>query len=324
MKSVTVLGCGAVGLFYGTRLKRGGAEVKFLLRSDYETVKINGVTVHSINGDYHETVTACRQSEECSGSDLILVSLKTTARSYLKEVLPKVYGPSSMVMTLQNGLGNEELISTMVPKNRIIGAVAFVCLNRTEPGVISHTAFGHIKANAYDPSMNENYVTEIKNLFIQAGIDFQIAPSLGLLKWEKLIWNVPFNGLSAALGGVDTLSILNHPPSYRIVEKLMEEVISIAGANGMVLSPQLIRENIDKTLRMGAYRTSMCLDRLNLKSIEAESIVGEPLRQGANKGLSLPYMESLYSALSFYNTFVASTDTAGVNKLKRDTTGIHF
>ena len=305
IKTVTVLGCGAIGLFYGTHLKRGGAQVRFLLRSDFETIRAQGVRVNSVAGNYHEKIDAFNHPSECAGSDLILISLKTTAKEYLLKVLPQISGPHSHVLVLQNGLGNEELVSTVFPAERIIGAVAFVCLNRDAPGVVSHTAFGMIKASGFHPGFDPNILDEISQLFAKSGIEFKVTQELKSIKWEKLVWNVPFNGLSASLGGMDTEKILKHPPTQKLVKELMKEVIVAAASQGVCLSDSLITQNIDKTYAMGPYLTSMCLDRRKGNPIETESIIGEPLKLGIKNGLSLPFMEALYAELSFYNAFIA-------------------
>lgn len=305
--TITIVGCGAVGQYYGAMLAKSGLSVRFLLRSDYEYVRQNGIDVRSIRGDFHVPVQACKDPSECRGSDLIFVSLKTTARDYLADLLPQIAGPSSYVFTVQNGLGNEEFISRFVPVERIIGGVAFVCLNRVSQGCVSHTAFGMLKAQEMSPESDPSFLLKIQELFTSAGIDFIITDSLKSIKWEKLVWNIPFNGLSGALGGADTQTLLKHKPTYALIEALMKEVLANAHAQGIPLQDSLIIQNIEKTLPMGPYLTSMALDRKHGNALEAETIVGEPLRRGLAKGLKLPYTEALYASLSYYNQYLTNT-----------------
>ncbi|EKD27349.1 MAG: 2-dehydropantoate 2-reductase [uncultured bacterium] len=239
--------------------------------------------------------------EECKDSDLILVCLKTTANDYMLKTLPKLIGPNSVVMTLQNGLGNEEEISKVISADKIIGGVAFICVNRISAGKIDHSAFGHVKANGFNKNFAPEKLRAVKELFEQSGLDFSIEENLHELKWEKLVWNVPFNGLSASLGGVDTRSILAHQPTHAVAIELMKEVILGAKTQDVILDNKLIDENINKTLKMGPYMTSMSIDRLNKKPLEVEGIIGIPLRKAKDKGIKLPYMENLYAELSYYN-----------------------
>lgn len=301
MKTVTVVGCGAIGLFYGVMLKKAGLNVQFLLRSDYSIVKNQGVKIiSSVFGEISETVQAFNKPGDLEKADLVIVGLKTTANNYLRDILPSVTDNESYVLTLQNGLGNEELIEEVISSDKIIGAVAFVCLNRIAPGIVEHSSFGHLKAGGYSSDFDLSVLNNISSLFAVSGIDCQISDNMNQLKWEKLIWNVPFNGLSAALGGTDTEKMLEFAPTKNLVENLMHEVIRAASTQGIDLSVDLVKANIDRTLKMGPYLTSMCLDYKNRQPVEVESIIGEPIRRTSGQ-IDLPFMESLYASLSFYN-----------------------
>src|SRR5260221_12306268 len=105
---VAVVGCGAVGSFYGAKLAQAGADVHFLLRSDYETVRRSGVSVRSPQGDFRVRPKCARTPEEIGPSDLVLIGLKTTVNSEFPRLLPPLVHHSTAVVTLQNGLGNEE------------------------------------------------------------------------------------------------------------------------------------------------------------------------------------------------------------------------
>src|SRR5512138_3109551 len=105
---IAIVGCGAVGSYYGAMLARAGHELHFLLRSDYEVVRRRGIFVRSVKGDFHARPRAARVPEEIGPSDLVMVGLKTTANDQFARLLPPLAGPQTAVMTLQNGLGNEE------------------------------------------------------------------------------------------------------------------------------------------------------------------------------------------------------------------------
>ena len=141
---IAIVGCGALGSYYGARLVRSGNEVHFLLRSDYDTVRQNGVTVRSPEGDFQVQPKCAREPEEIGVCELVIVALKTTANSVLPKLLPPLAGPETAVLTLQNGLGNEESIAALVGARNTLGGLCFVCLNRIAPGVILHVAHGAI------------------------------------------------------------------------------------------------------------------------------------------------------------------------------------
>ena len=118
---IAVVGCGALGSFYGAKLCQLGEEVHFLLRSDYEQVRRHGVKVISPEGDFTVRPKAARSPEEIGASDLVIIALKTTANEEFPRLLPPLVGPETAVLTLQNGLGNEEALAGQVADGRKSG-----------------------------------------------------------------------------------------------------------------------------------------------------------------------------------------------------------
>src|ERR1700749_609020 len=139
---IAVVGPGALGSYYGAKLSRFGEEVHFLLRSDYDAVKRKGITIHSPEGDFNARPKCARTPQEIGGCDLVLVALKTTANDQFSKLLPPLVDPKTIVLTLQNGLGNEEALAKLFSIEQIMGGLCFVCLNRTAPGVVQHMAHG--------------------------------------------------------------------------------------------------------------------------------------------------------------------------------------
>src|SRR5215472_5844980 len=111
---IAVVGPGAVGSYYGAKLCRAGQDVHFLLRSDYDAVRRNGVSIHSQEGDFNVRPRCARTPEEIGESDLVLVALKTTANGEFPKLLPALVGTRTAVLTLQNGLGNEEALTGLL------------------------------------------------------------------------------------------------------------------------------------------------------------------------------------------------------------------
>src|SRR5882672_11092838 len=104
---IAVVGCGAVGSYYGAKLCRAGDDVHFLLRTDFDVVRRQGVSIQSPGGDFNVRPHCARQPEDIGESDLVLIGLKTTANGEFPKLLPPLVGRSTAVLTLQNGLGNE-------------------------------------------------------------------------------------------------------------------------------------------------------------------------------------------------------------------------
>jgi 2-dehydropantoate 2-reductase len=314
---IAIVGCGALGSFYGAKLCRSGQEVHFLLRSDYAVVRQQGVTICSLEGDFQVQPKCARVPDEIGICDVVLIGLKTTANHQFPKLLPPLVGPHTAVVTLQNGLGNEEQLACLFPPEQILGGLCFVCLNRVEPGVIQHTAHGKVVLGEFQrPSQSRTH--ELAAVLRAAGVACDLTENLAYTHWQKLIWNVPFNGLGVAgTAGYEALVsstrhsspvtchtavlttdiLLGDPRWENRVRELMLEVIAAANALGYELPPSLAEENINRTRIMGAYKASTLIDFERGQPLELESMFLEPLRQAQKAGVPVPRLVRLCEVL---------------------------
>jgi 2-dehydropantoate 2-reductase len=292
-QSVAVVGSGAIGLYYGGRLAAAGEDVRFLLRSDFDAISKDGLTVESAHGDFKlPEVKAYRTTEEIGPVDLVIVAWKATANHQLGDVLPPLLHAGTQVLTLQNGLGNCETLAEIVGPERVLGGLCFVCINRISPGRVSHSAGGRMTIGEWRPDGNGR-VAELEKRFKAAKIQAVAVDDLEKSQWEKLVWNIPFNGLSVAEGGVTTDVLLASPVSENDLRALMAEVIAGARALGHDLSDDLIDFNIDRTRPMGPYRTSSMIDFVEGREVEVVPIWEEPLRRATAAGVEMPHVTEL-------------------------------
>lgn len=295
---IAIIGSGALGLYYGALLQRSGEDVRFLLRRDYDAITMNGLSVHSINGDFHlSQVAGYRSSTDIGQVDLVLVGLKTFANDQLPELIAPLLGASTQILTLQNGLGNEELLAHHCGAERIVGGVAFLCSNRGEPGVVHHLGAGRITIGDFIPTQPQR-CHELADCFTRAGIDCRITNDLKRARWEKLVWNIPFNGLCTLLQqSVDQLLV--RPASRLLVRHLMIEVITAANAQplGQPIPESYADAMLEFTDAMGVYRPSMQIDRESGRQLELESIFRIPLRYGSEQSVPMPRVAMLTTLL---------------------------
>jgi len=289
--SIAVVGSGSVGCYYGARLALQN-DVSFLMRRDLDAVREKGLTIHSVAGDFHlDEVRAFATTAEIGPVDLVIIALKTTANDLLPGLVAPLLKPGTILLTLQNGLGNEDFLHAAFPGHPVLGGMCFVCINRGEPGVIHHLAHGRVEMGELTPT---GTINDVAALFTAAGLDCRVLPDLGLARWRKLIWNVPFNGLAIAAGGIDTQQILARPGLLDRTRALMHEIIAIAAALGHVIEPAFAEGNIRGTQEMGPYQPSSLVDFLAGNAVEVESIWGEPLRRAREHGVATPELEKLY------------------------------
>src|SRR5262249_15425662 len=161
------------------------------LRSDYEAVRRKGLAVRSLQGDFQVRPRCALAPEEIGPSQLVLIGLKTTANQMFSQLLPPLVGPGTALLTLQNGLGNEEQLAQLFHAEQILGGLCFVCLNRLEPGLVHHLDHGMVVMGEFQ-RWPEPRTHDIAGMFRHAGVACKVTANLAQAHWEKLVWNIPF------------------------------------------------------------------------------------------------------------------------------------
>lgn len=298
-----ILGMGALGGFYGACLQKAGLEVHFLLHSDYEHVRQQGLVVESPNGDFTlPSVHAYSDVSQMPRCDAVILALKTTRNHLLPKLLPAVVKEDGVVLVLQNGLGIEDEVAQIVGDRRVMGGLCFLCSNKVGPGHIRHLDYGQITlgeyATDYEPCGITERMLQITSDFKNAGIPIVFAEDLLLARWQKLVWNIPYNGLSVILNAT-TDALMANPHTRTLVEQLMWEVAAGAKTCDRTIPPSFIELMLDYTDKMTPYRPSMKIDYDEKRPLEVEAIFGNPLRLAQKNGTDLPKIALLYQQLKF-------------------------
>lgn len=294
---IAVVGSGAMGAFYGALLARAGYDVHFLMRSDYQAVRRNGLTIRSCRGDFHLAQVNCYNDPRQIGpADLVFVGLKTTENQAYQQLITPMFSDNTLILTAQNGLGNTERLAELFGPDHIAGGLAFLCCNRQEPGVICHLDYGQLRIGNFQRP-GDTKLSTLGEMLNKSSVECQLVDNLALAQWDKLVWNVPFNGLSTLLDKtVD--KIFATPPLRRRAEQLMQEVQTAAATQGLEITDALLEKMMTNTEKMAPYFTSMHLDARNGRPLEVEAIIGEPLRRGLAAGADLPALQQLYDQLT--------------------------
>lgn len=293
---IAVVGAGAVGAYYGGRLAQHGRDVHFLLRSDYAAVKEQGWNVRSHEGDFvlpPQDLNVYRSPADMPKADLVIVTLKATANDQYEPLIRPLLHDGSAILTLQNGLGNEDRLASLFGARRILGGLAFVCINRVSPTEVHHIDHGLIRLGEFVEGTSPR-ARAVVDLFNACRIRTELLPSLRYGRWEKLIWNIPFNGLGAALD-LTTDRLIDTPDGREMVSRIMAEVIAAAKSQGVSFPADIIQQKFTHTETMGSYQSSMQIDRRMRRPMEVEAILGEPVRVARSAGVSVPTLEMLYN-----------------------------
>jgi len=294
---IAIVGSGAIGSYYGAKLAHAGRDVHFLMRGDLAEVRRDGLTVRGEGEDFTVAKVNCYNStKEIGPSDLVLIAVKATSNQEMVDLIPPLLHQRTTLLTLQNGLGNEEFLAERFGAECVLGGLCFICLSRISRTVVERFDYGHIVIGEYGRAAQAR-TREIAEEFRGSGIKCTVAEDLALEHWRKLVWNIPFNGLSILAGGIDTAAILADEDLRRSTIALMEEVIAAANKCGHALPITAAAEQMKPTETMGAYKPSTLLDFEAGKPLEIEAIWGEPLRRALVAGATTPRMEIVYSLL---------------------------
>ena len=297
---IAVLGAGAVGGYYGGRLAASGEDVHFLYRSEYEAVRERGLRIESVDGNWSGAVNAYASVDDMPVCDVAFLGFKSAQSPLLSGMLPRVLGDRGVAVCAMNGLGHEEICARAIGESRVVASAAFICAERGEPGTVRHFSAGGLAVAPYFPQgageLGE-LCRDLSERFSRAGVKCQNLSDGRKVKWGKLLWNVPFSGLSIYYGGVTTDLILDNPERARFARALMDEVMLAARACGVELDPRAPDWNYEPTRAMGAYRPSMLVDFEKRRPVEVSAIVAEPLRRGLAAGASLPLMSELLDGI---------------------------
>ena len=301
--SYAIIGTGAVGGFYGIRLQRAGHDVHFLLHRDYTHVRERGLRLDSVDGNIAlERVQAYEDARDLPHCDVVVVALKSYHNPILTDVLPHAVGPDATVLLLQNGLGGEETIEESVGGSPILGGLCFLCSNKIGPGHIRHLDYGRVTLGAYRGDGKPGGITPMME---QVAADFEnlgrpahLVDDLVLARWKKLVWNVPFNGMTVLL---DTCTdhLIRDPDTRALAEDLMREVTAGAASVGRAIDDEFVQKMLADTRDMAPYKPSMKLDYDNGRPMEIEAIYARPVTVAGANGTAMPKTQALCEALRF-------------------------
>lgn len=306
MSRIAILGTGAVGGYYGGVLSQAGHEVHFIARSDFDTLKERGLQLDTDAGQLHlHPVQVHRRPDTVPACEIVLVTLKMTQLEALSSYLPRILERDGVVVALQNGLGVEEALRPLVPAARIWGAVCFLCAIRTAPGCVRQRDRNGIQVAPLEQGerspLVEGLLASLRSLGVPASVEEDLAP----LRWNKLLWNVPYNGLCALLRK-STSEIGGCAETRALVVDIMQEVRAACRAvTGREIPGERIEQLLAMTDSFDHYRPSMLIDVEAGRALELEAIYAEPMARAAAHDVPMPKTETLYRLL-----VAATTDGA--------------
>lgn len=296
---ILIMGAGAVGLFYGAHLQKAGEEVYYCARGEnLRALSEHGLEVKSFRGDFELRVTATANPREFAPYELVLFCVKSYDTVATARLLDGCLTEGGAVMTIQNGVENEEALCTVLPDESVMGGNARVGAELTAPGKLLHTASGIIEFGELDGRETPRAL-RLAETFKRAGILGHLTHDLKSVRWKKLMGNNGTNTVSA-LSRCTLGEMFAEPEGAALVRRLMAETAMVGRAEGAKISDEDL-ETLYNTARgfsnAAAIKTSTLQDLERGKRLEYDAISGAVLRAARRHGLGVPATETVHALL---------------------------
>lgn len=296
---IGVAGTGAVGGYFGGLLKKAGNDVIFLGRGkSLERMREKGLMIKSEWEDFTIDGIFTDQYEAFSEIDLLLFCVKATDTKDVAIHLQPFIKETCLILTLQNGVDNEEILSSIYGERRILSAAAYIQAIVTDSGVVKQIGVPpRLIIGALDNSLSKK-VNEVSTLVNAANIETFTSSNVIKIKWNKLLWNVTFNPLTALVES-RVGAIIDDEGLHNLSVKICKEAIAVAVGLGIDMDEDYYETILAQGQLARDHQTSMLQDRLKGKPLELESICGYIVKKGKEVKVETPVLETIYYLLKY-------------------------
>jgi 2-dehydropantoate 2-reductase len=288
MKTV-IMGAGAMGSLFGGILASSGEEVWLvdLWKEHIEALRFNGLSLEEKGQEKHIPIRATTEAASVGKADLVILFVKTyhTDKAVTDALI--LEKEDTVFLTLQNGLGNEEVICRQVNPKKIVLGVTNQGATLLGPGKIRHAGWGKTFIGELDGKRTDR-VAEIAQRFQKAGIETEVSIHIQYLIWEKLLINIGINAL-AAVTGLKNGQLLDHPETLLLMEGLVAEAVEVARRKGIPIEGKPIEKVKAVAEATQANRCSMGQDLDHRRRTEIDAINGAVVREAERLSISTPY-----------------------------------
>lgn len=296
---IVVAGAGGVGGYFGARLARGGADVTVVARGAHlDAIRRDGLRVRSaVEGEYTAAVTAVEKVDGLAAADAVLLCVKSFDTEAAVEQVRPVVGPDTPVLSLQNGVDNEDKIDTLLGAGHAMGGVAYIFATIEAPGVIAHTFAGRIVFGELDGRTTPR-TQRLLEAFTTAGVPAAISADIRRALWEKYLMISAQAGMTA-LTRCPIGVIRDTPATWRMYHSIVEELAALARASGVALPPDAVAATLANAGKLaGHLYSSLHHDLVHGKRLELEALHGHAVRLGERLGVPTPTVLAVYAALA--------------------------
>jgi 2-dehydropantoate 2-reductase len=312
---IAIIGAGAIGGYVGVKLALAGEDVTFIVRgANLEAIRSNGMKLIMHDGTEHVTkdVKATNDYTQAGPQDVVILAMKAHQVEAVAKDLPKLFGPDTTVVTMQNGIpywyfhkhggpheGNQVtsvdptgMLAEMIPPRRVIGCVVYPASELIAPGVVKHIEGDRFPIGELDGSSSER-VRAISECFTKAGFKAPVLDNIRSEIWLKLWGNLTFNPISS-LSHSTLVDICQFPLSRELAASMMREAQEVAHKLGIEF-----RVTLDKRIagaeKVGKHKTSMLQDIEAGRAPEIDALVGSVVELGRLTQTPTPHIDTVYA-----------------------------
>jgi len=298
---IVVMGAGGTGGYFGAKLARAGEDVTFVARGAHlEAIRAEGLRVRSaVEGEWTVKAPAVERLEGHPRADLVLFCVKSFDTEPAAMAIKPVIGPDTGVLSIQNGVDNEDKLADIVGPGHVLGGMAQVFATLDGPGVIRHVALGRIVFGEMDGRATERgraFLAACRRAEIPSEISGHVLRTL----WEKYVFLTAHAGMTALTRC--PAGVLRRLPEARLMyRRLIEEMEALARASGVALGEAYIEQVFVLLDGMAEnFYSSLHFDLANGKRLELEALHGHAVRLGERHGIPTPTVFAVYAALLPY------------------------
>jgi 2-dehydropantoate 2-reductase len=291
--NIAVIGAGAMGSLFGALLAEAGQPVTLvdLQRDHVDRVNARGLTIESGTSSRTVRVPATVDPAGLDPADLCIVFVKSNHTADAARTAVGLCGPSSMVLTLQNGMGNAEILAEILGPSRVIAGTTSHGATFLKPGRIRHAGAGETVIGPWLKARHTDVET-LSDFFNQAGIATHTDSDIRSVMWAKLLINVGINAITA-LTGISNGQLLDLEPTRRLSAEAVREAAAVAKALSIAIEGDPVEKVFSVAEATAANRSSMGQDVDNARMTEIAAINGFVVRQADKAGLPAPVNRTL-------------------------------
>lgn len=252
-----------------------------------------------MHGDFRlPRVNATDRADEVGICDLVLVCVKSYDTEKAAALIRPVVGPETLVLSLQNGVENEDILTRVLGGAQVLGGMVYIGAELPAPGTVHHSFSGRLVFGERNGQRTQR-AERLENSFLAADLQAELSTDITTTLWDKLMWNAAFNAV-ATLTRSTVGALLANPSTRTLIRDTMLEVVAVAQAQSLPLATSRADEHIESSQSptMAAFPTSMAQDLHQGKRLEYDALNGAVVRFGQRCQIPTPLNKTFCTLLA--------------------------